>query len=824
MNDSVFSARQAANARERWALAAIVLLGLALRLLWLGSRPYWQDEVHGLIAGEDLLKMFQGNMLANHPPLTYVLVQAWRWLGMDHTEWTMRLLPALTGTATLVAVYFLGKRLGGVRAGLAAAFLLAVNPLHVHHSQELKEYIYLPGVVCVMGYCLFEAAESNRPRWWAAYAFTAGLACHTELFAAPLLVALNLWMLIRLRKHGNRFTGWILGNAGGALLVAPVLPLILKKTQDTLLLAPDWWVPAPNPMTFLFFLKAIAFGYSDLKPYFYFAMILFHLLVAAGFVVVWKRNRYAALFLGMWFVLPVLMIYALSHVTQSAFLIRSMIPYAMALFVLAGMAVAAFRPASLGIAAAGTVALIGAFSLNERYHERFPLHEMPHRPGVHPAMDSDRAARFIADRWQEGDVVVHGGVASYLPFYWYGFRERLMYTGSPSAAFRKYVERSTPRNTDDVVMDRYFPHFPYPVVKDKRRIWFVFAEWEREHFPKNPMDTWRWMDAHLVETLHQSFKNIEVFLYVNNAAGEPIHAIARTRDDGVSADLTYAGAMNGPYTKTRPDAGLVACPIEARRGNLELRFDDAAGGEPFRMVSGDAPARTIGFAIENRSGAPVQCEVHLVASDVQVDLASLIENNPERDVWRIAPLYNTEPPPREYEISVPSATLRSGTDTLLGDVALPAGEFIPMIYVLGTPGERAASRAEFDVWIGNSNLFGPELRNREDLGGWHWVRSQPVAIPEGLSTIPIRVEARPNPGLPESYVNIGWLALIKTARMKDMRPESPICPAWPGEIVVPARQTYRARVEIEADIPRVDIWVYERGEDGRAYRIFRLLQ
>ena len=49
-----------------------------------------------------------------------------------------RLLTALAGTATVIATWVLGRRIGGTQAGLTAALFVAVAPLHVRDSHYVK--------------------------------------------------------------------------------------------------------------------------------------------------------------------------------------------------------------------------------------------------------------------------------------------------------------------------------------------------------------------------------------------------------------------------------------------------------------------------------------------------------------------------------------------------------------------------------------------------------------------------------------------------------------------------------------------------------------
>jgi predicted membrane-bound mannosyltransferase len=104
--DSPTRGRETTSRRPNWVLVGVLALALGLRLIRLGTLPYWHDEVHNLVASEDLYGLLvHGKLVSNHPPLPYLLVAAWRALGMDRSEWTMRLLPVSAGGAVPVELF-----------------------------------------------------------------------------------------------------------------------------------------------------------------------------------------------------------------------------------------------------------------------------------------------------------------------------------------------------------------------------------------------------------------------------------------------------------------------------------------------------------------------------------------------------------------------------------------------------------------------------------------------------------------------------------------------------------------------------------------------
>jgi hypothetical protein len=74
-----------------------------------------------------------------------------------------RLLTALLGTATVVATGVLGSRLGGRWAGIVAALLLAVSPLHVLNSHYVKHDVPVT-LLIVLAYLAYERLWSLPPQ------------------------------------------------------------------------------------------------------------------------------------------------------------------------------------------------------------------------------------------------------------------------------------------------------------------------------------------------------------------------------------------------------------------------------------------------------------------------------------------------------------------------------------------------------------------------------------------------------------------------------------------------------------------------------------
>ncbi len=170
-------------------LAAITAAGAVLRFHILTAKSFWFDEGASVgIARLDwynfvrILWRREANMT-----LYYLLLR--EWLHFGSSEWFIRSLSALLGLATIPAVYVLGRRMFGVRAGLIAAALLSVNAFHVRYSQEARSYS-LTVLLCVLSSLYFlKFVETHSRRNRIAYIVLSSMAVYAHFFSGLVLLA-----------------------------------------------------------------------------------------------------------------------------------------------------------------------------------------------------------------------------------------------------------------------------------------------------------------------------------------------------------------------------------------------------------------------------------------------------------------------------------------------------------------------------------------------------------------------------------------------------------------------------------------------------------
>jgi 4-amino-4-deoxy-L-arabinose transferase-like glycosyltransferase len=185
------------------ALAGIVLLGALLRFATLDLQSYRYDEAVtvGRVLHPSLFSTLSAVSHSESTPPLYYLV-AWIWSRPFGTgEVWMRSLSALAGTASIAIVYLCAVALPlPRRAGLIAAAAVAVSPMLIWFSQDVRAYA-LVFLLTALSFLFFaRARRGGAPRdlaWWAVFS---ALAIATHYFAGFVVVAEGALLIL----GGNR--------------------------------------------------------------------------------------------------------------------------------------------------------------------------------------------------------------------------------------------------------------------------------------------------------------------------------------------------------------------------------------------------------------------------------------------------------------------------------------------------------------------------------------------------------------------------------------------------------------------------------------------
>lgn len=216
-------ARGAFRSRSRafWIVAGITASAAALRLTTLDLQSYHHDEI---VTASRVLRASLWHAIdkvggsESAPPLYYVL--AWLWTQVAGTgEVGLRSLSALAGIAAVPVAFLIGTELRDRRTGIAAAALVAVNPMLVWYSQEARSYSLLILFSSIALLFFLRALRTGSTRDMAWWAVASGLALATHYFAAFPMLAEVAWLLASHRGRTRRALTWV---AAAAALLAPL--------------------------------------------------------------------------------------------------------------------------------------------------------------------------------------------------------------------------------------------------------------------------------------------------------------------------------------------------------------------------------------------------------------------------------------------------------------------------------------------------------------------------------------------------------------------------------------------------------------------------
>ncbi|RCJ39722.1 hypothetical protein A6770_11595 [Nostoc minutum NIES-26] len=244
MHKGLVNSKLSVSFSLEWLLLSAIAVAVVLRILNLGSREFWYDEVLSLLISTgqksaynspgdapvvlaeytSLLKLpveagmrefflTLGQLFRSllggepHPPLFFVSQHFWLRL-FGNSEMAMRSLNTLLSIAAMGSAYGLGRVVLGNRGGLLLAALLGINPFYLFHSLNLRMYAPLVLWATLSAWSLlhliYQQDNRNRRNWllWNVVligSVAAGLL--TFYLYAYWIITLAVLVLYRDRQH-----------------------------------------------------------------------------------------------------------------------------------------------------------------------------------------------------------------------------------------------------------------------------------------------------------------------------------------------------------------------------------------------------------------------------------------------------------------------------------------------------------------------------------------------------------------------------------------------------------------------------------------------
>jgi 4-amino-4-deoxy-L-arabinose transferase-like glycosyltransferase len=211
----------ASDKRFEWALVScLFLLGITFRLPHLDACSLWFDEAWRVAFAEAPLKsFFRSPMAASAQIVSYQGLLRLVIHLCGHSEWSVRIVPALAGALAVPATYKMAEIALGRWPAVLASLLLCLSPLHITYSQEGAAYTIASLAVPIFLINAAALSEQTGGRQYIVMIASAAIMSLAHLYLAVFVIAvLGLYVLL-LRASRKRLVLAALGCAGVMVLL-----------------------------------------------------------------------------------------------------------------------------------------------------------------------------------------------------------------------------------------------------------------------------------------------------------------------------------------------------------------------------------------------------------------------------------------------------------------------------------------------------------------------------------------------------------------------------------------------------------------------------
>jgi 4-amino-4-deoxy-L-arabinose transferase-like glycosyltransferase len=421
-------------------LGLLVAVAAVPRLWGLAQESVWYDEFIsiGQIVPGSLVETLRAQLQWDWfmVPLYHTLQYATYQISGGSVV-AVRLFSVACGLASVAMLYVLGWRLFGRWAGFTAALLLALAPAHIYHSTSIRAYALVLLLALVSNYALLRMPASRGSGWWLLNIACNGLLLWTHLLVIMLLPFQGLFLLIFHRPRWRSILGW-----GGAHVVLVGTVVLWVASLSGGVGSPEMAPPSggelakrlfthgPGPLIWMDYaiprdaqppeLTPLARQLTEIRPEWRFlsarmigehalgwfsagALILLGALFVpglrrraahAGLDATPPRFRERAVFIVLWWILPVLGLFLLAHLRRQALFNDRFAIYALpAAYVAVGAALSALP--WLAARMTLTLAVVGLMLV-----QTFTF------TGLNVRHDYLGAARFIEAHAGEEDLII----------------------------------------------------------------------------------------------------------------------------------------------------------------------------------------------------------------------------------------------------------------------------------------------------------------------------------------------------------------------------------------------------------------------------------
>jgi len=515
-------------------LFLLLLLGLLLRLLFLGRASFWFDEATSacpvysatLYGGiQDVLKV------RNIAPLYWVFIDYWKKISMNETF--LRLPSVIFAQGALIISYFMVKKFIKREIAYIYLFLFAFSPWHIYYSQEARMYTLLSFITALTSYFLLKVLTEKKNTYWVWYGLFSFLGLYTHYIMVFVLLAQSIFIVMNIsrRLSPRILKSWVLTIAVLLILFIPWIRAATLRLIESFKIGDFGWVPSHfssvNAMNIFYTFKNFNVGYNLAKNVYLFYLPAIFLIFLIGAVCMVKKE----IFLKSSFVLtqlflPILAVFLLCQ-WRVFYVDRHFLPCLMFYYIVVSYGLFWVKNKNILIfrLLMTSIFIVSICSILNSYNAVLPGAFQEHI-GVQSKKEHREAARYTAGNFKDGDVILHTAGNTTYPFEYYFKRFH-------KKGVNNKVYLSFDFDKDMVAPFEWRVEMPDRDLSDKfclssyRRVWLIFSSWQfpnsysierYENYSRHPeieevkkIKEWFDRNFHLLET--GRFKGITVYLY-----------------------------------------------------------------------------------------------------------------------------------------------------------------------------------------------------------------------------------------------------------------------------------------------------------------------
>jgi MFS family permease len=235
--------RDESTNRHIETVAWFVIGGGFLARLFAAHGTYFNpDEAlhYQLIHQQTLALAYRHGMTNAHPPLLYIVLYFWQFLG--RSEWMMRMPLVIAGTTFCWFFFQWIKAMWGKTPALIGVIIAAFCPALIGLSAEVRHYSLMLVAMAAALYFLERAFQESSGLWMAGFATALYMAILSHYSAVFFTCAVGLYCLMRITdlKRQRRMYAWVISQVGALAIYAFLYITHVSKVRDSIT---DWSQP-----------------------------------------------------------------------------------------------------------------------------------------------------------------------------------------------------------------------------------------------------------------------------------------------------------------------------------------------------------------------------------------------------------------------------------------------------------------------------------------------------------------------------------------------------------------------------------------------------